>query len=100
MESYEYDLIVLYLMGNYAPPFPDLLCDTFYFEDEELKANWDKILANKSVLDEALAARKMPEPYQHCYSWECTYCRYKAICNVFTSDLGRMLTEGELNDGR
>lgn len=93
MGTKEYDLIVLYMMGNYAPPFPDLLADTFYFEEEELQANWDKIIAQKLVLDEALKNNRIPTPYQHCYHWECTYCRYKAVCNVLSGNLRELMGE-------
>ena len=78
----QYDLIVLYMMGNYAPPFPQLYADTFYFMDEEIEDNWNTIMINKAVLDSALAEGKPPTPFQHCYSWECTYCRYKLVCET------------------
>ncbi len=78
----EYTLAVLYLMGNYAPPFPQLYCDTFYFEQEEVDANWQIILANKLVLDTANESGIPPTPFSHCYEWECTYCRYKLMCET------------------
>lgn len=82
MECNEYDLIVLYLMGNYAPPFPEIICDTIVFEKEEIEENWKKILQHKEALDTALATGKAPTPYQHCYDWECKYCRHKMLCEV------------------
>lgn len=96
--SNEYDLIVLYLMGNYSPPFPQLYCDTFYFEPLELAVNWEKILKNKEVLDTALKEGKPPIPFQHCYDWECKHCRYRLVCNTIANAMGvdnKMLKEDQ-----
>jgi len=83
MDTNEYDLIVLYLMGSYSPPFPQILCDTFYFEEDELEANWQKIMEQKEVLDNALATNQPPVPFANCYDWECRYCRYQLVCKAF-----------------
>lgn len=88
METREYDLIVLYMMGSYAPPFPQLYCDTFYFSQAELEYSWQKILLHKKVLDEALETGKPPDPFQNCYDWECKYCRYRLVCNTIATALG------------
>jgi len=78
----QYDLIVLYMMGNYSPPFPQLYTDTFYFTDEEIEDNWAVIMFNKGVLDTALEINKPPTPFAHCYDWECKNCRYKLVCET------------------
>jgi len=78
----QYDLIVLYMMGSYSPPFPQLYTDTFYFTDEEIEDNWHTIKYNKGVLDDALAQNKPPTPFQHCLDWECKSCRYKLVCET------------------
>jgi len=80
-----YDLAVLYMMGNYAPPFPSIYADTFYFENEEIEANWQIIQENKVVLDTALENGFPPKPYEHCYDWECKFCRYKLVCEVLVN---------------
>ncbi len=77
-----YDLAVLYMMGNYSPPFPQIYCDTLFFEKQELLDNWDIILANKRILDDALDKGVPPSPFHNCYDWECTYCRYKLMCEM------------------
>ena len=84
----QYDLIVLYMMGNYAPPFPQIYADTFYFTDEEIEENWGMIKTNKAVLDNAMIVDKPPTPFAHCYEWECTYCRYKLVCETLINVLG------------
>ena len=83
-----YDLAVLYMMGNYAPPFPQIYCDSFTFEQAEIDSNWSDILARKWVLDKALKECKPPAPFQNCYDWECTYCRYKLLCETLVRALG------------
>jgi len=75
-----YSLVVLYMMGNYAPPFPLLYCDTFQFTPQEITANWLKLLQRKGVLDEALSTGVAPTPFQYCYHWECQYCKHHLVC--------------------
>lgn len=84
----QYDLIVLYMMGAYSPPFPQLYADTFYFTDEEIEQNWQMIKANKEVLDKSLKEGKPPVPFQNCYEWECQYCRYKLVCETLVRAYG------------
>jgi len=79
-----YDLAVLYMMGNYAPPFPQLYCDKFYFNQDEIDENWQIIMRNKEVLDNAIELGKPPEPFAHCFGWECKFCRYKLMCQVLS----------------
>jgi len=81
-DTNQYDLIVLYMMGGYSPPFPQLYTDTFYFTEEEIEDNWHTIKHNKEVLDSALEQNKPPTPFGHCYDWECKNCRYKLICET------------------
>jgi hypothetical protein len=83
----KYDLAVLYIMGNYAPPFPQIYCDTFIFTQEEIDTNWKEIMLHKQVLDEALRTGNPPAPFQHCYEWECQYCRYKIMCEQIVKAL-------------
>ena len=82
MEKAEYDLIILYMMGNYSPPFPQLYAETIQFEKNELEENWHKIMGNKLVLDQAIKVGVPPEPFKNCYDWECKYCRYKLVCQT------------------
>lgn len=93
MRTNEYDLIVLYMMGNYSPPFPLIYADTFVFEPEELANNWQMILRNKAVLDESLSSGIPPTPYAHCYEWECKYCRNVLVCQSIAGASSRQLEE-------
>jgi hypothetical protein len=81
-DTNRYDLVVLYMMGNYAPPFPQIYSDTFFFDDKEISENWDTIMSRKAVLDSALKSQKIPTPFQHRHDWECNYCRYKMVCDT------------------
>jgi hypothetical protein len=89
-----YDLVVLYMMGNYSPPFPTIMCDTFIFTDDELAKNWQMILEHKAAADLALKTGEPPYPFQHCYNWECNYCRYKMVCEV----LAREMAEKDIDE--
>ena len=91
----QYDLIILYMMGNYAPPFPVVYAETIEFEDEEIEDNWQRLVERKAVLDNSLATGTMPLPYQYCYDWECRFCRYKLICETITraSDISKELED-------
>jgi len=40
MGTREYDLIILYMMGNYSPPFPEVYAETVQFEQKEIEENW------------------------------------------------------------
>ena len=95
-EKTEYDLIILYMMGNYSPPFPQIYTETIQFDKEEIEENWQKILAQKTVLDDALITGTPPEPFQHCYLWECKYCRYKLICETIARASGEAMSEEQL----
>lgn len=76
-----YDLAVLYIIQT------ELYCDTFEFTDRELKDNWAKILEHKAVIDEALAKDETPTPFQHCYDWECKFCRFDLVCQTLAREL-------------
>lgn len=88
-----YDLAVLYMMGNYSPPFPDIYCDTFEFTQKELDENWLEIMNRKMVLDTALSSSQLPEPFKNCRDWECKYCRYLMVCQTLAPKESPMLED-------
>jgi|TARA_Y100000310_G_C20697691_1_gene826909 hypothetical protein len=94
----QYDLIVLYLMGSYAPPFPSIMADTITFTEDELQANWIRLMSRKAAYDNALETSQTPTPYQYCYDWECKYCRYRMVCEAITLAVGRDYEEEEQKD--
>jgi len=64
------DLIVFFVMGNYAPPFPNTKIFEINFTEEELKNYWLEFLRRKDVLEEALKNDTLPNPHFG-YDWEC-----------------------------
>ena len=84
-EKTEYDLIILYMMGSYSPPFPQIYAETDEFDDDEIDEAWNRLMSNKAVLDTALELGEPPAPFQNCYDWECQYCRYKLVCQTLDS---------------
>jgi hypothetical protein len=72
-------------MGNYKPPFPEILGVTFYFTEKELKDNWDFLMYRKNVYIQAFADAKPPTPTRWSKDWECDNCRYATSeihCNI------------------
>ena len=78
----EYYLTVLYMMGNWKPPFPQLRSFKLTFTEEELNSNWLYLLDRKEVLEDAIATGKPPQPFTYCYDWECKHCRLKLQCDA------------------
>ncbi len=89
----QYELSGLYMMGSYAPPFPEIYSETLIFEQEELDDNWSYILGRKKVYETALALNEPPTPFMYCKEWECRNCRYKLQCDALT-----MLAKEESNE--
>ena len=100
MEKTEYDLIILYMMGNYSPPFPDIYAETVQFDNKEIADNWRKILTQKAVLDDAIVTGTPPTPFKHCYDWECKYCRYKMVCESIARTSGVVMTDEQLEEDK
>jgi len=81
----EYGLAIVHLLGNYKPPFPEILAVKFQFTEVELKANWDYLMWRKTVYIQAFADQKPPTPTKWCQPWECKNCQYAgslAHCNL------------------
>ena len=92
-DTTEYDLIILYMMGNYSPPFPQIYAETVQFGVAELEENWAKIIENKGLLDWSIENSEPPTPYKNCYDWECKYCRYKLVCDTMARATGIGMTD-------
>lgn len=77
-----YHLGVLHMLGNYHPPFPQMLSTTFEFDEEEIMDNWAYLMYRKFAYELSLLTDEVPEPYKWCYGWECNYCRHKLTCQA------------------
>ena len=78
----EYELVVLYMMGNWKPPFPKIYAETLKFDQEEILENWYNIVSRRDVLKDSLQYKYTPTPTFWCKEWECKYCRYKIVCDA------------------
>jgi len=78
----EYRLVVLYMMGDWKPPFPSIKGYNFTFTDEELIDNWGYIMERKVMLEASLLSKSPPTPRAWCKDWECSHCRYKVLCDA------------------
>jgi len=81
LNKLEYDLVVMFVCGNYAPPFPSMDCWHITATQEEVDANWNEVLEKSIKLQEALKAQTPPEP--DCMDWECSYCENIDYCQDF-----------------
>ena len=77
-----YRLGVLHLLGDYHPPFPEILAVRFIFTEQELKDNWNYLLNRKSIYIKAFVDGIPPEPRRWCQKWECSTCQYIERCGV------------------
>lgn len=80
----EFDLLVLYLMGNYKPPFPKLVGMKLEFTAAELIDNWQYLMQRQHAYMWHITHGIRPEPYKWNMHWECQYCRYSVACEVIT----------------
>ena len=84
LELIEFDLVVLFLMGSYKPPFPTLGTPFhLIFTQQEINDNWAYMLNRKSILEYALTM-SIP-PVQHTeMDWEGKFCAHKELqCKDF-----------------
>jgi len=79
-----YDLVILYLMGNYAPPFPRMVSYRLEFSQKELDENCRYLTTRRDVYQSHLADNTPPTPRIWCKVWECKNCRYNLQCDAIT----------------
>lgn len=72
LEKTEYDLVVMFVCGDYKPPFPSIKSYHFEFTTEEIIDNWNMITDNRDKLLQAYATDTPPEPNPS--DWEWQYC--------------------------
>jgi hypothetical protein len=81
-ETNTYELSGLYILGSYAPPFPEIYSETLVFDDDEIYENWERLMERKVVYEKALETNQPPTPFKYCKKWECDHCRYSLQCNA------------------
>jgi len=78
----EISLAILFLMGNYGPPFPTLRVYKGKANDVEIQANWNWLQARKEIYLEHIEKREPPQQFQWNEDWECQNCRYLIVCQA------------------
>jgi len=78
LNTLEYDLVVMFVCGDYKPPFPKLECYHIVTTQEEVDRNWTVMLVRKDVLEESLDLTLIPSP--DCEEWEWQYCENIKMC--------------------
>jgi len=79
-------LIIFGLMGNYRPPFPDIVVWKLEFTETELIDNWEWLKMRWKMLDLMIKGAVPLEPTVWCMDWECPLsskkaaCRYQILC--------------------
>ena len=82
LHKLEYDLAVMYVCGDYKPPFPNLECYHIQTTPEEVEDNWREILGKRCKLSKAITEDVPPEV--DCADWEWKYCEYVDLCQDTT----------------
>ncbi len=81
-DTKKYELAGLYMMGNYAPPFPLLYSETLEFDNEEIEEQWAHLLVRRDIYRGSISSNIPPKPFTYCYEWECRDCRYRLLCET------------------
>lgn len=80
-------LVILHMMGNYGPPFPQLVAWDLEFEPKEIEENWAEIQARKTIYEDYVKEQETPPPFTFNEDYECKYCEFKVICDARASGL-------------
>jgi len=83
--------VVLHLMGDYGPPFPDVRIWDIECTQNEIDENWIWLQGRKFILDKSIADSIPPAPYTwRVVDWddnsnpsddyECNGCAYAMLC--------------------
>ena len=82
LEVTEYELVVLFICGNYKPPFPEIASYRISAEPSEVEVNWRWLQMRKEIYLACISDKLVPTPGMFCESWECKECRYNICCEA------------------
>ena len=91
----EYELVVLFMMGNYRPPFPDIASYRIVSDEREINLNWSWLQMRKDVYMNCLEHKVAPPAGVFCEGWECKDCRYWIRCPEGVEALAALKKEME-----
>jgi len=73
-------LIILFLMGSYSPPFPQLGCWQCEFTQEEIDDKWKEFLWRKAIIERSFKSGEWPVEFHQAFQKECSYCEVFDLC--------------------
>lgn len=76
--EHDFGVIIIHLVE------PEISAYRFQFSDEEMEANWARLMTRKTQLESMLETND-PRPFTTNSDWECTHCRYKLQCELTAS---------------
>ena len=82
LNTTEYELAVLHLMGEYRPPFPTIRTWRVSASQFEIEDNWEWLQTRRGHYLDCLDSNMVPVPYSHNEKYECTHCKYKLRCDT------------------
>ena len=87
LETQESDLIILFLMGDYRPPFPIFKVWEYKFTQDEIDTWWTEVLRRKEIFNRAVRDGSLPEEHIMVGKWECNYCECTSVCPIYEDKL-------------
>ena len=75
-------LAAMCLMGDYAPPFPQLGAWHGSASEQELANTWQWLCWRKEVYLDHLERKVMPKQFAFNQDYECTYCAFRILCDA------------------
>jgi len=82
MEVIGFELAVLFITGDYKPPFPQGKGYRASADAGEVEANWEWLLERKVIYMNCIEQKLIPFPRMFAEEWECKHCRYAVRCEV------------------
>ena len=96
LDKLEYDLVVLFVCGDYKPPFPNMDCWHIQATQEEVNANWAEITARRDKLLAFITSTDsvgITDVEPDCADWEWEFCENWRYCPDTTCYQKRRLKE-------
>jgi len=78
----EYELVVLFMMGKWKPPFPEICSYRIRADEAEIEENWEWLQTRKTIYLNSIEHQIVPPARIFCEDWECSSCRYALRCQA------------------
>lgn len=77
--------VVLHIVGDYSPPFPDLAIWDVEATQAEIDENWAWLQDRADIYTAHKVAGEPPAPFTYNEPWECATCSWKMVCDLRAS---------------